>query len=180
MVLYIGIAALGAWCISGVTGPPIRPLGRADAHIFECAGRPNLADDDPMGLSHFLRRTGYSFCTVACLPSDPHKPGKSRSSIFLGQNMICVMCLTAAAVNTGRQIETAFPPTATLATERGSIHVSEHLAAQYQAAIDFMKVQNALANRSCRFPKTLACISFQPRIARHAYLLLIGRCGPAK
>jgi len=63
----------------------------------------------------------------------------SRRLAIASEAVICLMCLTAALVNTKRQIETPFPLTARLTTERGSVRVSEHFAQQYQAAIQFMK-----------------------------------------
>ena len=61
--------------------------------------------------------------------------------------------MTAAFINTHRQMETRYPPTTWLKTERGTVGVSEHRAEQYQAAIKFMKEQNARGEQVMSVPE---------------------------
>jgi hypothetical protein len=81
------------------------------------------------------------------------KEGASNSFLFASEALFCLLCLTAALVNTKRQTETAFPPTTRLTTERGSIRLSQHFAQQYQAAIQFMKEKNALGEQVLSVPE---------------------------
>jgi len=160
MVLYIGIAALGAWWYFWRYRAANPSAAAALTLTFSSVLAVRiLLMTTPWGYPIFYDGPAILAALLLAFQAIP-QTGKSRSSVFLGQSMICVMCLTAAGVNTGRQIETAFPPTATLATERGSIHVSEHLAAQYQAAIDFMKVQNALGEQVLSVPEDTSLYFF--------------------
>jgi hypothetical protein len=153
MVLYISIATLLAWWYFWRQRGANSCLAVALPLTFSSALAVRfLLMTTPWGYPIFYDAPAI-LCALVLALQLISQTGKSRSSVFLGQGVICVMCVVAAVVNTARQIETIFPPIAVLATERGSIHVSEHLAAQYQAAIHFMKEQNALGEQVLSVPE---------------------------
>lgn len=153
MVLYAAIAAIGGWWyfwryrstnFSALTALTLTFSAVLAVRILLMTTPWGYAIfyDGPAILSALL----LAFQVIA-------QTGSSRRSILLGQSLLCMMCLAAAAVNTKRQYETAFPPTTRLTTERGSIRVSKHLAAQYQAAIQFMKEQDAIGEQVLSVPE---------------------------
>lgn len=160
MVLYIGIAALAAWWYfwrnRAANPSPAAALTLTFSSVLAVR---ILLMSTPWGYPIFYDGPAILSTLLLALMLIS-QTGKSRNSIFLGQCLVCVMCVTAAAANGSRQIETIFPPTATLATERGSIHVSESLAAQYQAAIQFMKEQNARGEQVLSVPEDTSLYFF--------------------
>jgi len=105
----------------------------------------------------------------------------SHKLILSAEFTLCALCLAAAFINRGRQVETAFPPTARLTTERGSIRVSEHLAEQYQAAIQFMKEQNALGEQVLSVPEDTGLYFFSETHApTRVYVFSPGLVAPGK
>jgi hypothetical protein len=153
MVLYVGIAAIAAWWYFWRHRAANPSAAAALTFSFSAVLAVRiLLMATPWGYSIFydgpaiLSALLLAFQLVA-------QTGQSRRSILLGQSVLCLMCLATASVNTKRQYETAFPPTTRLVTERGSIRVSSHLAAQYQAAIQFMKEQNALGEQVLSVPE---------------------------
>jgi len=79
--------------------------------------------------------------------------GRSSRSVVLGEAALCALCLAAALLNTSSQVETPFPPTTPLVTDRGTIITSKHRVEQYQAAIQFMKEKNALGEQVLSVPE---------------------------
>jgi hypothetical protein len=86
--------------------------------------------------------------------------GSSDRHVLIGRVIVCALCLISVMVNTKRRIETPFPPTALLTTERGSILISENMAAQYQAAIHFMKEQKELGEQVLSVPEDTSLYFF--------------------
>jgi hypothetical protein len=153
MVLYIGIAAIVAWCY--FWSQPVANPSAATALTLTFSSvlaLRILLMTTPWGYAIFY--DGPAILSILLLArAFVPKWGGSRRLSLAGEAAICIACLTAAMVNTKRQIETPFPPTARLTTERGSIRVSEHLAQQYQAAIQFMKEKNALGEQVLSIPE---------------------------
>jgi hypothetical protein len=153
MVLYIGIVALLAWwhfCTHASDGRPAAlPL------IFSFSVL--------LAFRTLLMTTPYSYpifyngaaivCFLLLARQVVHQVGGSRRAALSGEVALCALCLTAAVVNRNRQLETPFPPTERLTTDRGTIRVSKHLAEQYQAAIRFMKEKNALGEQVLSVPE---------------------------
>lgn len=105
----------------------------------------------------------------------------SRRLALCSEGVLCLLYLTAALVNTHRQIETPFKPTALLATERGSIRVSEHLAEQYRAAIQFMKEQNAVGEQVLSVPEDTGLYFFsETHCPTRVYVFSPGLVAPGK
>lgn len=160
LVLYIGIGALVAWWHFWR-----QPVGNSSAAVAlsltfsSVLAARILLMTTPWGYSIFYDGPAI-LCGLLLALQAIKQTARSGRTILLGQGMLCFMCLAAAAANTTRQIETAFAPTALLATERGSIHVSTHLAAQYQAAINFMKEQNALGEEVLSVPEDTSLYFF--------------------
>jgi hypothetical protein len=153
MVLYVSIAAIAAWWYFWRHRAAAPSAATALTFTLSAVLAVRiLLMTTPWGYSIFY--DGPAILSALLLAFQVVvQTGRSRRSIILGQSMLCVMCLAAAGVNTKRQYETAFPPTTRLTTERGSIRVSKHLAAQYQAAIQFMKEQNALGEQVLSVPE---------------------------
>lgn len=160
MVLYIGIAAIAAWWYFW-RQPAANPSAAATLALTfsSVLALRILLMTTPWGYAIYY--DGPAILSILLLARQVIlQSASSRRLIFLGHGLICVMSLTAALVNTKRQIETAFPPVSRLTTERGSIRVSEHLAAQYQAAIKFMKEQNALGEEVLSVPEDTSLYFF--------------------
>src|ERR1700681_5083079 len=85
-----------------------------------------------------------SFLVLLCLMIP--RSGRSRRFVFLGELVICLGCLAPVVLHAVAFEATTrnFVP---LATERGTVRVSKHMAEHYQAAIQFMK-KNASAGKS--------------------------------
>jgi hypothetical protein len=131
MVLYIGIAAIAAcwyfWRQPGANPSAVAALTLTFSSVLAVR---ILLMTTPWGYPIFY--DGPAILSLLLLAGQViPRTGSSRRNIFLGRGLICVMCLTAALVNTKRQAETAYRPATLLTTERGSIRVSEHMAAQY-------------------------------------------------
>jgi hypothetical protein len=160
MVLYIGIAAIAAWWY----------FWRQPTANPSAAAALTLTFSSLLALRSLLMTTpwcypifydGPAILSILVLARQFVSQGRgSRRLAIASEAVICLMCLTAALVNTKRQIETPFPLTARLTTERGSVRVSEHFAQQYQAAIQFMKEKNALGEQVLSVPEDTSLYFF--------------------
>jgi hypothetical protein len=77
---------------------------------------------------------------------------RSRSLLHQSEVLVCFGCLVAATSfsNPFLALEKDLVP---LTTERGTIRVSKHMAANYQAAIAFMKEENAAGESALSVPE---------------------------
>lgn len=160
MVLYVGVAAIFAcwyfWRRLAANPSSAATLTLAFSSVL--AAR-ILLMTMPMGYAIFY--DGPAILAFLLLARQLiHQAGSTRKSVLVGEAAVCALCLTVAFFNTRRQLETPFPPTARLTTERGSIRVSEHLAEQYRAAIKFMKERNALGEQVLSVPEDTSLYFF--------------------
>jgi hypothetical protein len=153
MVLYIGIIALFAWWYFWKNAADRQSAAIALTLTFAAllAAR-SLLNTTPMSYPIFYNGPAV-LCFLLLARHALQQAGGAQRPTQIAQAVLCGLCLTAALANIHRQLETPFRPTAWLSTERGSIHVSEHLAEQYAAAIRFMKDQNALGNQVMSIPE---------------------------
>ncbi len=152
MVLYIVIAAVGAWCYLWWRPAPVRNL--AIALVFTFSGL--LA----FRILMRMRTGGYpvfyngpvvlSFALLLCtiIP----RSNISRRLVFLGQFVLCLACLAPVFINV-RDNEAAARDFVPLSTDRGTIRVSKHMADSYKAAIQFMKEKAALGQSVLSVPE---------------------------
>jgi hypothetical protein len=159
MVLYVGVAAIFAWRLffkqaSGRTAT-FAVLFSFSALL---AAR-LLLMTTPWGYPIFYNGPTILSLLLFARLLTPERVASPRLALLAG-GVLYLLCLTAALVNTHRQVETPFKPTALLTTERGSIHVSEHLAEQYRAAIQFMKEKNALGEQVLSVPEDTSLYFF--------------------
>ena len=77
---------------------------------------------------------------------------RTRSLLHQSEVLLCFGCLVAAASSSNPflALEKDLVP---LTTERGTIRVSKHMAANYQAAIAFMKENNAVGETVLSVPE---------------------------
>jgi hypothetical protein len=153
MVLYIGVAAVFAWWQFWK-----RPAaGRSAAVALMLTFAVMLAARILLMTTPWGYAIYYNGPAVPCFLLLARQLFRqtigSRKRIFLGEGALCALLLTAALINTHRQVETQFPPTTRLITERGNVGVSEHRAEQYRAAIKFMKEQNAVGEQVLSVPE---------------------------
>jgi hypothetical protein len=153
MVLYISIAALFAWWQFWKQPAAGRSATVALLLTFSAvlAAR-NLLMTAPWGYAIFYDGPAV-LCFLLLARQFIFRTISSRKLILLGEGAFCGLLLTAAFINTHRQRETRYPPTTWLTTERGTVGVSEHRAEQYQAAIKFMREQNALGEQVLSVPE---------------------------
>jgi hypothetical protein len=152
MVVYVGIAALVAWwCFwrrresgSGAAIALIFTFSFFSASRILFKMRPvdyPVFYNGPVVLAFLL-------LVIALIP----RSGHSRRFIAGAQWVICLACLSVAAVGF-RTVTRQVPRPAWLTTERGSIRVSPQRAEQYQAAIEFMKEKAALGESVLSVPE---------------------------
>jgi hypothetical protein len=81
-------------------------------------------------------------------------PRSARSSrfVFLGELVICLGCLAPVVLH-AVQFEAEAKDFVPLATERGTIRVSKHMAENYRAAIEFMKQKASLGQSVLSVPE---------------------------
>ena len=80
------------------------------------------------------------------------RTNRSRAVLFTLEVLLCIMCLTVALFGT-RRVDSVFPADGKLQTERGTIKVSKSMAAQYTAAIQFMREKNAQGEAVLSIPE---------------------------
>jgi hypothetical protein len=160
MVLYIGVATLFAWWRFWKQPAAGRSAAVALVLTFSVllAAR-ILLMTTPWGYAIFYDGPAV-LCFLLLARQFISHSMTSRKLILLGEGTLCALLLATALINTHRQRETRYPPTTWLATERGSILVSQHQAAQYQAAIRFMKEQNALGEQVLSVPEDTSLYFF--------------------
>jgi hypothetical protein len=78
--------------------------------------------------------------------------GRSRRFVFLGELVICLGCLGPVALHT-LAFEAKTRNYVPLATDRGTVRVSKHLAENYRAAIQFMKEKASLGQSVLSVPE---------------------------
>jgi hypothetical protein len=141
MVLYVGIAAIPAWLYFGRQSDwsvsPAIPL----CFTFACllAFR-TLLITTPWGYPIYYDGPAVLSILLLAMVLLPKSDRPQRWKLTI-QAAICVLTLTAALLNTTRQMENPYPRTTWLTTDRGSILLSADMARQYQTAIQFMKEQ---------------------------------------
>ena len=160
VVLYIGVVAIFAWwhfLRQPTPRPsPAVPLALTFSALFALR---ILLMTMPWGYAIFYDGLAImSFLLLVC--QFIRQSGGSPRLTWIAETALCLLCLTAALLNTKRQYESAFPPTARLTTERGSIRVSEHFAEQYRAAIQFMKEKNAVGEQVLSVPEDTSLYFF--------------------
>jgi len=142
MVLYVAVAAIAAWLYFAWRPNLLLSTAPLLCFSFACLfGFRNLLMTTPCGYPIFY--DGPAVLSILLLatrlvPANGHP----RRFALVGGALICIMMLAAAVVNANRLVESPFPRTAWLTTDRGSIAVSPQMAEQYQAAITFMKEQS--------------------------------------
>jgi len=153
MVLYIGIVALVAWWYFWRQPAEGQRAAIALTLTFSAllAAR-ILLSTTPMAYPIFYDGPAV-LCFLLFVRQVILQVRDTQRSALIGTAAFGLLCLAAAFVNVGRQLETPFAPVARITTERGTIRVSQHLAEQYQAAIQFMKEQNALGQKVLSVPE---------------------------
>lgn len=153
MVLYIGIVAVFAWWYFWKQPGAGQSAAVALALTFSALFAARiLLMTMPMGYPIFYDGPAV-LCYLLLARQVIHEAAGSRRSIFTAEAAICALCLTAAFVNRHREVEIPFPATTWLTTDRGSVRVSENLAAQYGAAIQFMKEQSGRGEKFLSVPE---------------------------
>ena len=152
MVVYVGIAALGAWWYfwrqresgSAAAVALVFTLSLLSASRILFKMRPvdyPVFYNGPVVLAFLL-------LAIALIP----RSGRSPRFITCVQCVICFACL-GVAVAAFHTVTHQVPRPAWLTTERGSIRVSPQRAEQYQAAIAFMKEKAALGESVLSVPE---------------------------
>jgi len=80
------------------------------------------------------------------------KAGRSRLYVFLGEFAICALCVTAVALHV-LPLEAGASDFVPLITDRGTVRVSDNLAENYGAAIQFMKDKAAQGDSVLSVPE---------------------------
>ena len=152
MVLYVIVAAIGAWCYFWWRPAPSRNL--AIPLLFTFSGL--LA----FRILMMMTSTGYpifyngpvvlSFLLLVCPIIT--RSNRSRRFVFLGEIVLCLACLTPVFLHT-RLIEAEAKDFVPFSTDRGTIRVSKHMAENYTAAIQFMKEKAALGQSVLSVPE---------------------------
>jgi hypothetical protein len=181
MVLYIGIVAIAAWWYfwkqpitahRGTIALTLTFSAMLAARI--------LLSTMPMSYPIFYDGPAVLCFLLLARQVMLHAAHSSRS-VSWGTALICLLCLGTALVNTHRSIETPYPPTAQITTERGMIRVSPSLAEQYSAAIQFMKEQNALGQKVLSVPEdTSLYFLSQTHCPTRVYTFTPGILAPGK
>jgi len=80
------------------------------------------------------------------------RSGHSRTFVFVGEVVVCLACLTPVFLH-ARSAESVAKDFVPLTTERGTVRVSENLAENYEAAIQFMKEKASLGQSVLSVPE---------------------------
>ena len=160
MVLYIGVLAILAWWYFWRRSAEAQHAAFALTLTFAAALAARiLLATTPMSYPIFYDGPAV-LCFLLLVRQAILQAGGFGRTASLTMAAFCLGGLTAAFVNTHRQIETPFAPTAQITTARGAIHVSSSLAQQYTAAIQFMKEQNALGQKVLSVPEDTSLYFF--------------------
>lgn len=154
MVLYTAIAALAAWwyfwrrrSALADCGPEI-PLLLTFSSLL---GFRILMNMTPGGYAiYYNGPIVLSFLLLACLLIP--RSGQWRRFILLGESVICGACLMVVVLHSAG-VEAEAKEFVPLTTERGTIRVSQHLAENYKAAIQFMKEKASLRESVLSIPE---------------------------
>ena len=154
MVLYVIVAAFVVWCLflrqSGVTGVrnPAFPLLLTFSSLLAFR---ILMKMSPGGYPiYYNGPVVLSFLVLLCLIIP--RSGRSRRFVFLGELVICLGCLAPVVLH-ALPFEAEARNFVPLTTERGTIRVSKHLAENYRAAIEFMKLKASLGQSVLSIPE---------------------------
>jgi hypothetical protein len=144
MVLYVILAALGAWAYylynlrNGSLRNPRIPL------LFTFAGLlafRMLMKMTPEGYPiYYNGPVVLSFLLLLCLMIP--RSGQSRRFLLIAESIVCLACLLPVALH-ARTLDANAKLFVPLKTERGTIWVRPQVADNYQAAIQFMKDANS-------------------------------------
>jgi hypothetical protein len=144
MVLYIIVAAVVAWWYfwhqnsSAAVRSPAIPLLLTFSSLLAFRILMKMV---PGGYPiYYNGPVVLSFLLLMCLIV--RRSGRSRRFVFLGELVICLACLTPVVLH-ARTFEAQTKDFVPLATERGTVRASKHLAENYKAAIQFMKEKSA-------------------------------------
>jgi hypothetical protein len=108
------------------------------------------------------------------------RSGRSRRFVLLGESILCLACFAPVALHS-RALESAARDYVPLATERGTIRVSKHMADGYEAAIQFMKEKAALGQSVLVVPEDTSLYFFSETYApTRVYLFTPGALAPGK
>jgi hypothetical protein len=142
MVLYIAVAApLAWWCVArqNDSGSAL-----AIATVFTFAGllaMRTLLKTTPWGYSIYYNGPAVLAFLILARPIVP-RVDRPRRSVLRGELLICLGCLTVAAVYSAR-FAADDSDRVRLTTERGTILVQNQVANNYRAAIALMKKESA-------------------------------------
>jgi hypothetical protein len=105
--------------------------------------------------------------------------GTARASRTQREALICVCCLTAVIIPTGLLAHSY--PLVPLITERGTMRVSASAAANYQAAIEFIREKNAAGELVLSVPEDTALYFFSGQdCPTRAFAFTPGMVAPGK
>jgi hypothetical protein len=180
MVLYVIIGAAGAWCYHFWRPASARHL--AIAVIFSFSGvlafrimmKMNVGGypifyNGPVVLSYLL------LFSMIIPWSD-----RSRRFVHALEIALCVACLTAVFIHTQMK-EAPAKKFVSFSTDRGIIRVSNHMAENYKAAIQFMKDKAALGQSVLSVPEDTSLYFLSgTQCPTRAFLFTPGVVAPGK
>lgn len=180
MVLYIGVAALIAWCYFWWKPAPARNL--AIPLLFTFSGL--LAFRILMKMA----ATGYpifyngpvvlSFLLLLFMAIP--RSSRSRRFVFLAELGVCLACLTPVFV-VAQTIEARAKDFVPFSTDRGTIRVSKYMAENYAVAIRFMKEKAALGQSVLSVPEDTSLYFLSGTYCpTRVYLFIPGAVAPGK
>jgi hypothetical protein len=180
MVLYIVVAALGAWCYFWRRSAPGRNL--AVALIF------TFSDLLASRILMRMRAGGYpifyngpvvlSFLLLLCMIIP--RSGRQRRLVVIGELVLCLACLAPVFIH-ARDNEAAGNDFVPFSTDRGTIRVSKHMAENYKASIQFMKDKEVLGQSVLSVPEDTSLYFFSGTYCpTRVYLFIPGSVAPGK
>jgi hypothetical protein len=152
MVLYVLIAVLLAWLWYWRNNEThgILPLALVLAFAAALALR-TLLKTTPWGYSIYYNGPAVLSFLILARPLVP-RAGRLPRVVLRAEALVCIGCLAAAALFSAR-FAADFSDRVPLATHRGTIFVPNQVAANYRAAIDFMRRETALGNAVLSIPE---------------------------
>jgi len=180
MALYVILAAVAAWCYLWWRPTPARNL--AIPLIFTFSGLVAfriLMRVNTIGYSIFYNGPvvlSYLLLLSMALP----RSGRSRRFVLLGEFLVCLACLTPVFSHT-RAIEAEASDFVPFSTDRGTIRVPKQMAANYRAAIQFMKEKAALGQSVFSVPEDTSLYFLSGTYSpTRVYLFIPGSVAPGK
>jgi hypothetical protein len=181
MVLYVVVAAFVVWWYfwrqgGAIVRNPALPLSLTFSSLL--AFRILMKMSSGGYPIYYNGPVVLSFLLLLCLIVP--RSGRSRRFVFLGELVICLGCLAPVALHAAAfEAETrSFVP---LATGRGTIRVSKHLAENYRAAIQFMKEKASLGKAVLSVPEDTSLYFFSGTYCpARVYLFTPGVLVPGK